>query len=175
MSSGSWGHVTPWPGMSMVRNSTRGPRGQAAGTTRPMAQVAQARRPQPRERDPSTRDALGHEPYQRIAVDLCAAIACGALRPGGHLPTVEEPCAGRGRSSRERSPRWPRRTRCRHRQDVEPLDDWACASASTAAGASRRRPRTELSCASCGVGRRCRWGLSTPPERRPPSGASLSS
>jgi len=28
-------------------------------------------------------------PYQRIAADLRAAIACGALRPGDHLPTVE--------------------------------------------------------------------------------------
>jgi integrase len=33
-------------------------------------------------------------PYQRIAADLRAAIACGALQPGDHLPTVKD-LAGR--------------------------------------------------------------------------------
>ena len=33
--------------------------------------------------------ARARSPYQRIAADLRAAIACGALRPGDHLPTVE--------------------------------------------------------------------------------------
>lgn len=36
------------------------------------------------------------KPYQRIAVDLRAAITCGALRPGQQLPTVEELAARYG-------------------------------------------------------------------------------
>lgn len=39
---------------------------------------------------PAVEAARATSPYQRIAADLRAAIACGALRPGDHLPTVEE-------------------------------------------------------------------------------------
>ena len=39
---------------------------------------------------PAVDAARARSPYQRIAADLRAAIACGALRPGDHLPTVEE-------------------------------------------------------------------------------------
>jgi DNA-binding GntR family transcriptional regulator len=39
---------------------------------------------------PAVEAARATNPYQRIAADLRAAIACGVLRPGDHLPTVEE-------------------------------------------------------------------------------------
>ena len=39
---------------------------------------------------PAVDAARARSPYQRIAADLRAAIACGALRFGDHLPTVKE-------------------------------------------------------------------------------------
>jgi hypothetical protein len=39
---------------------------------------------------PAQRAADDSAPYQRIAADLRAAIACGALRPGDRLPTLVE-------------------------------------------------------------------------------------
>jgi DNA-binding GntR family transcriptional regulator len=39
---------------------------------------------------PPVEAARATSPYQRIAADLRAAITCGVLRPGDHLPTVED-------------------------------------------------------------------------------------